>query len=70
MWGKCSDIWGRKMAILAANVVFFVGSLLCALSVSMAMLITARAMQGIGGAGLVVLVNIIVSDSFSIRYGL
>ncbi|KAL2357656.1 MFS multidrug transporter-like protein [Cryomyces antarcticus] len=66
-WGKISDIWGRKPILLMANIVFMIGSLIAALSVSIGMLITARAIQGIGGGGLVVLVNICISDLFSMR---
>ena len=46
LWGKFSDIFGRKPVLLAANAVFFVGSLLAAVSVSIAMLIVGRAVQG------------------------
>lgn len=67
MWGKISDIWGRKPIILCATAVFWVGSLLSAVSVNMAMLIAARAIQGIGGGGIVILVNICISDLFSMR---
>ncbi|KAK4235620.1 MFS transporter [Achaetomium macrosporum] len=67
VWAKLSDIFGRKPAILSANVTFFVGSLIAALSVNAGMLITARAIQGIGGAGLNVLANICVGDLFSPR---
>lgn len=66
-WGKFSDIWGRKPVLLAAAAVFFVGSLLAAVSVSIGMLIAARAIQGIGGGGLIILVNICISDLFSMR---
>ncbi len=66
-WGKFSDIWGRKPVLLAACGVFFIGSLLAAVSVSIAMLIAARAIQGIGGGGLIILVNICISDLFSMR---
>ncbi|APA09339.1 hypothetical protein sscle_05g041090 [Sclerotinia sclerotiorum 1980 UF-70] len=66
-WGKFSDIWGRKPILLIAAGVFFVGSLLAALSVSIGMLIVARAIQGIGGGGVIILVNICVSDLFSMR---
>lgn len=66
-WGKISDIWGRKPVILTAVGIFWVGSLLCATSISMGMLITARALQGIGGGGTIVLVNICISDLFSMR---
>jgi DNA repair protein RAD50 len=66
-WGKISDIFGRKPVILAAAVIFWIGSLLCAVSTGMPMLIAARAIQGIGGGGLIVLPNIAISDLFSIR---
>ena len=66
-WGKFSDIWGRKPILLMAAAVFFLGSLLAAISVNIGMLITARAIQGIGGGGLIILVNICISDLFSMR---
>lgn len=67
LWGKISDIWGRKPILLVANVIFLVGSLVAALSNSMGMLIAARAVQGCGGGGLLVLVNITIGDLFSLR---
>lgn len=66
-WGKISDIFGRKPILLLANVIFMVGSLVAALANSIGMLIAARAIQGIGGGGLVTLVNICISDLFSMR---
>ncbi|RYP29596.1 hypothetical protein DL767_006648 [Monosporascus sp. MG133] len=66
-WGKFSDIWGRKPILLAAVANFWIGSLLCAVSVNMGMLIAARAIQGVGGGGIVVLVNICIGDLFSLR---
>ncbi|XXH03063.1 hypothetical protein Hte_009453 [Hypoxylon texense] len=66
-WGKVSDIWGRKPVLLAAVATFWIGSLICALSVNIGMLIAARAIQGVGGGGIVVLVNICVGDLFSMR---
>ncbi|KAI9835686.1 MAG: hypothetical protein M1819_001863 [Sarea resinae] len=66
-WGKFSDIWGRKPVLLIANFVFFVGSLVSALSNSIGMLIVGRAIQGVGGGGLIILVNICISDLFSMR---
>ncbi|KAM0556726.1 hypothetical protein ACHAPJ_005785 [Fusarium lateritium] len=66
-WGKISDIFGRKPVILAAAIIFWIGSLLCAVSNGMAMLIASRAIQGIGGGGLIVLPNIAISDLFSMR---
>lgn len=67
LWGKFSDIWGRKPMLIAANVVFMVGSLIAALSKSIGMLIGARVIQGLGGGGLIILVSIAISDLFSMR---
>lgn len=67
MWGKISDIWGRKPIMLVAVGIFWIGSLLCALSRSMGMLIAVRAIQGVGGGGIIILVNICISDLFSMR---
>lgn len=66
-WGKVSDIFGRKPMLLLANVIFMVGSLVAALANSIGMLIAARAVQGLGGGGLVILVNITIGDLFSLR---
>lgn len=53
--------------ILLANFIFLIASLICALSVNLAMMLAGRALQGIGGGGIVVLTNISVSDLFSVR---
>ena len=67
LWGKISDIWGRKHIIVMANVAFLVGSLICALANNMAMILAGRAIQGVGGGGIIILANISVSDLFSMR---
>jgi len=67
-WGKISDIFGRKPVLLVANIVFLVGSLICAIASSIKMLLAGRVIQGIGGGGLIILVNICISDLFSIRW--
>ena len=66
-WGKISDIFGRKPVLLIANIVFLIGSLICALAVSIEMLIVGRIFQGVGGGGLMSLVNICIGDLFSER---
>ena len=66
-WGKISDVFGRKPILIIANVIFMAGSIISALSKSMSMLIAGRAVQGLGGGGIVILVNICVSDLFSLR---
>lgn len=67
VWGSVSDIWGRKPIMLIAVAVFLVGSLICALAPQMDVLILGRAIQGLGGSGMGIMVNIVVSDMFSLR---
>ena len=67
IWGKLSDIFGRKPMLLITSVVFFAGSLLCALSPSIAALLVGRAIQGIGGGGLTVMTQICIGHLFSPR---
>lgn len=67
IWGKVSDIFGRKPILLVTNAIFFVGSLIAGLAVNIHMLIAARVIQGIGAGGLITLVNIAISDLFSVR---
>ncbi|KAJ5517911.1 hypothetical protein N7453_000333 [Penicillium expansum] len=68
VWGKLSDIWGRKAMLLTAVTVFFIGSLLCATSANMPMFPSGRSIQGSGSGGVVILVNICITDMFDIRY--
>jgi MFS family permease len=67
IWVKFSDIWGRKPIFLAAVIIFFASSIVCALAVNMKMLITGRAIQGAAGGGLICMVNVGISDLFSVR---
>ncbi|GME41845.1 MFS transporter [Neofusicoccum parvum] len=67
IWAKLSDIWGRKPIILAALLIFFSSSILCALARTMTTLIAGRAVQGVGGGGLLQLTAITISDLFSLR---
>lgn len=62
LWGKISDLRGRRPMFQAAIVVFLVGSLAAGLSTSMAALIGARAVQGLGAGGLMALTMAIVGD--------
>ncbi|KAK0732532.1 major facilitator superfamily domain-containing protein [Apiosordaria backusii] len=66
-WGKISDIFGRKPMLLLANAIFMVGSLICAVSNNIGMLIAGRAVQGLGGGGLTILVKIVIGDIFPLN---
>ncbi|ORX36039.1 major facilitator superfamily domain-containing protein [Kockovaella imperatae] len=67
IYGRLSDIFGRKIILLSSIFVFFCGSLGAALSRSMIMLIVFRAVTGIGGGGILTLTMIIVSDVVTLR---
>ncbi|CBF83617.1 MDR family MFS transporter [Aspergillus nidulans FGSC A4] len=67
LWGKISDIWGRKPILLLANLAFLIGSLICALAINLPMVLAGRAIQGAGAGGIITLANISVSDLFSVR---
>lgn len=66
-WGTLADVFGRKPVILVANTIFLFGSVICAASINATMLVAGRAVQGLGGGGVTVLVYVCVSDLFSIR---
>ncbi|KAF8918684.1 MFS general substrate transporter [Mucidula mucida] len=67
LYGKLSDIFGRKSCLLTAYCIFLVGSLLCGLARTMDELILARAIAGVGGAGMSTVVSIILSDVVPLR---
>ncbi|KAJ1665425.1 hypothetical protein IW140_003394 [Coemansia sp. RSA 1813] len=62
LYGKASDVLGRVEVIIFSIIVFLIGSILCAVSQSMTMLIISRAVQGIGGAGLTSLALVVIAD--------
>jgi EmrB/QacA subfamily drug resistance transporter len=67
IYGKLSDLYGRRRLLLVGIAVFALGSLLCALAPDMLSLILARALQGVGGGGLIALANTVVGDVISPR---
>ena len=67
LYGKLSDIHGRRTMMLVAIGIYAAGSLACALAPSMLALILARALQGLGGGGLMPLVQTIIGDVASPR---
>jgi EmrB/QacA subfamily drug resistance transporter len=67
LYGKLSDIVGRKPAFFVSITIFLVGSALCGLSRSMTELILFRAVQGLGAGGLITLSQTVVGDLISPR---
>ncbi|MGA2893450.1 MAG: MFS transporter [Xanthobacteraceae bacterium] len=62
LYGKFADIHGRRAAMLIGLCVYMTGSLICAASPTMLMLICGRVVQGCGAGGLVVTANMILGD--------
>ncbi|MCH0539019.1 MFS transporter [Streptomyces sp. MUM 203J] len=62
LWGKLGDQYGRKTLYQSAIVIFLIGSALCGIAQDMPQLIIFRALQGLGGGGLMVLSMAIVGD--------
>jgi EmrB/QacA subfamily drug resistance transporter len=62
LYGKLGDLYGRKVVLQSAIVIFLVGSALCGISQNMTELIVFRALQGLGGGGLFVVTIAVVGD--------
>ena len=62
LYGKLSDIYGRRPFFLLGIVLFSTGSIICGLSMSMGMLIAGRAIQGLGAGGLIPLAIAAIGD--------
>src|SRR5437764_5687024 len=62
LYGKLGDLYGRKKLLQSAIVIFLVGSVLCGIAQNMTQLIAFRALQGLGGGGLMVLAIAVVGD--------
>ncbi|NTJ41585.1 MFS transporter [Agrobacterium larrymoorei] len=67
VYGKLGDLFGRKYVMIAAIVIFTLGSLACGLAWSMNSLIAARVLQGIGGGGIMVSIFSVNADLFEPR---
>src|SRR5213595_1175108 len=62
LWGKLGDMYGRKVFFQVAIVIFLIGSVLAGISGSLTELIAFRALQGVGGGGLMIGAQTIIGD--------
>jgi EmrB/QacA subfamily drug resistance transporter len=62
IYGKLGDLYGRKIVLQSAIVLFLIGSALCGVSQNLTQLILFRAIQGLGGGGLIVTTQAVVGD--------
>ena len=62
LWGKLGDLYGRKIFFIWAIVIFLAGSMLCGFAQNMLELIVFRAIQGLGGGGLMVGAQAVIAD--------
>jgi EmrB/QacA subfamily drug resistance transporter len=62
LYGKLGDLYGRKIVLQAALVIFLIGSALCGMAQGMTELIAFRAIQGLGGGGLMVSAQAAIGD--------
>ncbi len=62
LYGKLSDIHGRRIVLMTGIAIFIIGSVACAAAPTMLALIAARALQGLGGGGLIALAQTIIAD--------
>lgn len=65
--GKFGDLFGRKVVFQVSAIVFITGSFLCGLATNMSLLISRRAMQGIGAGGLMVTAMALIADVIPLR---
>lgn len=67
LFGKISDIFGRRPCLIFSNVMFGAGCLISGLATSLPLLIFGRLIQGVGGGGLIALASVTISDIVSLR---
>ncbi|TVY81182.1 MFS efflux transporter aclA [Lachnellula suecica] len=66
-FGQLANIWGRRWPMISSVVILIAGSAICGWAINGSMLIVGRAIQGIGGGGINMLVELIVCDLVPVR---
>src|SRR5258708_266069 len=67
VFGTLSDIYGRRVMIIVSLALFVAGSILCAMARNITVLILARGLEGLGGGGIMPVVQTVISDVVSPR---
>src|SRR5229473_7736728 len=67
LYGKLSDVYGRRAMMLASIGIFIAGSAACAAARDMIMLVLGRGLQGVGGGGILPLAQAILADAVAPR---
>ncbi|ASW56761.1 MDR family MFS transporter [Plantactinospora sp. KBS50] len=67
LWGRISDLYGRKRLLVAAVTVFLAGSALCGLAQNLIELVAFRAVQGLGAGGMMTLSMAVIADLVAAR---
>lgn len=67
LYGRLSDVWSRKVVLLTALIIFFLGSLAASLARTATQMIVFRAFTGIGGGGLMTVAQTIIGDIVPLR---
>ncbi len=67
VYGKLGDVFGRKLMLQAAVVIFLLGTVLCAVAQNMTQLMIFRGLQGIGGGGLTVITMTTIAELVPLR---
>ncbi|CAO3627180.1 unnamed protein product [Mucor fragilis] len=68
LYGRCADMFGRRICFLFATASYLIGAVLCGAAQSMVMLIVARALCGLGIGAFDTLMKIVVADYIPVRY--
>src|SRR5690606_15146791 len=67
IWGRLSDLYGRRTTYMIGVGLFLLGSMLCGLSTSMVVLVLFRAVQGLGAGAIVPIGLTIIGEIYTLR---